>query len=286
MFKRLLVLVLFVTGVFWWLTNRTGEEKIYKETTQNFEVISPEQEVALKDSLSSQVDEDSNGELEELESDLVISDDDKEPESISNEVFQQNKETKIGVETSETNTVTVDSVVAAPLVKATEPKVGPTSIQPVTRPESASSVRQPSVLKVPAHVTKTVTNSDLASDASESITGDFDIDVSETSIESELETAPAKNYADRSVAVRAYLYEWGLDFSSKRIEAGNVTFSVINSGKFPHAFNIRDVGDLGVVPAQGRAQFTVYLEPGTYEVYSDRRSDYQRGIKDYIKVIE
>jgi len=84
--------------------------------------------------------------------------------------------------------------------------------------------------------------------------------------------------------VKVYLYEWGLDMSQKTFPAGTVNFTVQNDGRFTHDFSVRGVKDFGKVTPGTTANFSAGIRAGEYEVYSDRREDYDRGLVDTIVV--
>jgi len=72
------------------------------------------------------------------------------------------------------------------------------------------------------------------------------------------------------VAVDAKLSEWKVELSAPTIAPGTVTFTVVNAGSIPHAFEVEGQGiekETPVIQPGARATLTLALTAGTYEVY-------------------
>src|SRR5882672_8504035 len=82
--------------------------------------------------------------------------------------------------------------------------------------------------------------------------------------------APAYRSAGEPAAVGAKLSEWKVELSQDTITAGSVTFTIMNTGSIPHAFEVEGQGiekETGVIQPGSSATLTLTLKPGTYEVY-------------------
>lgn len=93
-------------------------------------------------------------------------------------------------------------------------------------------------------------------------------------------------YADNTTELKVFLYEWGIDISEKQIKPGKVIFNVVNNGKFTHEFIIRNVKNYGKVLPGETKQFVISLRSGKFEIYSDRRDDYDRDMKETLSIIQ
>ncbi|MCF7847179.1 MAG: hypothetical protein K9M51_04125 [Candidatus Gracilibacteria bacterium] len=100
------------------------------------------------------------------------------------------------------------------------------------------------------------------------------------------ETEPVLVVPNVQTDVRVYLYEWEIDLTDRVLPAGTVTFEVINSGRFTHAFAIEGVGDFGKVLPGARETFVVDLSPGIYQVLSPREVDLHYDMNENIVVEE
>lgn len=70
--------------------------------------------------------------------------------------------------------------------------------------------------------------------------------------------------------VGASLYEWGIDVTSTRLQAGIVTVSMENTGEFPHTLIVtaadgRVVAASALLQPGASAELPVAMEPGVYE---------------------
>jgi hypothetical protein len=100
-------------------------------------------------------------------------------------------------------------------------------------------------------------------------------------------TPPVRETAEepiRTQDIKIYLYEWGLDLSDAEIKSGKITFQVLNSGRFTHDLSISGKGTLGKVLPRGKAEFSIVLEPGEYELFSSRRNDREMGVLETLIV--
>lgn len=75
-----------------------------------------------------------------------------------------------------------------------------------------------------------------------------------------------------AATITGEMTEFAFELSETSAAAGNITFSLTNSGEFPHAMTIEG-GSLAAaesseqVPPGGSTEFTVSLEPGEYTVW-------------------
>ncbi len=99
-------------------------------------------------------------------------------------------------------------------------------------------------------------------------------------------TVPRVYYPNRTTTVKVYLYEWAVDISTKEIPSGTVQFEVVNNGKFSHNFNIKGIKNFGKVPPRQSANFSVQLLPGEFEIYSNKRDDYENGMVEGIVIVK
>ncbi len=111
-------------------------------------------------------------------------------------------------------------------------------------------------------------------------------EVVKVSIPKVIKKTPKVVYPDRTTTVKVYLYEWAVDISKKEIPSGTVAFEVVNNGRFSHNFNIKGIGNFGKVPPRQSANFTAKFLPGSFEIYSDKRDDYENGMKEDITIVK
>lgn len=211
MFKRVLVLVIFLFGVFWWLTSRDNEP-----AEPNTATVSVETE-KVEDG------EDTDDEEDEIDED--------------GEAVEASAETTSDVTTPAVVVATTPAVKQATVASTTTPVVGP--VAPVV-PTPVRVVSRPVAVEIP----------------------------------------------NRTTDVKVYTYEWGLDMSDKSISAGTINFKVQNDGRFTHDFNVSGFGNLGKVMPSETKTFTVKLAAGEYEAFSQRRQDYERGVRETFVVVE
>lgn len=79
-----------------------------------------------------------------------------------------------------------------------------------------------------------------------------------------------------STTVTAYLYEYRIDLSAKKVPAGNVTFRAINNGRLSHNITLKDGNGqvmFGRVAPGETKYFQTNLSPSTLEVVSIGRAD-------------
>ncbi len=89
----------------------------------------------------------------------------------------------------------------------------------------------------------------------------------------------------RKTTVKVYLYEWGVDISSKEIPSGQIAFEVQNNGRFSHDFAISGVKNFGKVRPGEVQVFTTNLRTGNFTVYSERGKDDEKGMEEDFSVI-
>ncbi len=215
MFKRVLVLVVFLFGVFWWLTSRDNEP-----AEMNTDVVVVE------------VEEAKEGADDETDTDIEVAEE-------SEDEAENKKAVEVSRETTPAATKTVKPVISETLQTSV---VKTPMEEPVASaaPASISVEAKPVVIEIP----------------------------------------------DRTTDVKIYTYEWGLDMSDKTIPAGTINFKVQNDGRFTHDFNISGFGNLGKVMPSQTSTFTVKLAVGEYEAFSERRQDYERGVREAFVVVE
>lgn len=214
MFKRVLVLVLFLFGVFWWLTNPDNEPT---DAPTEVEVVETEESA----------EEGGEKTTEETEA---------ETENTAATETESTEEVTTEVESTSLVTPTTDNTsTPAPVVT-----------QPVSTPKETTVVSTPVVTPV--------------------------------------RTAPV--VPARITDIKVFVYEWGLDLSDKTIPAGTINFQVQNDGRFTHDFSVSGFGNLGKIAPSETRTFTIKLTPGEYEVFSDRRQDYERGIVETFTVVQ
>lgn len=84
--------------------------------------------------------------------------------------------------------------------------------------------------------------------------------------------------------VKVYMYDWEIDLSALEVPAGNVTFTVQNTGKFSHNFGIKGGTDFGRVNPGSTVTFDAYLIPGVVGLYSSNARDIERGMEETLTV--
>jgi hypothetical protein len=99
------------------------------------------------------------------------------------------------------------------------------------------------------------------------------------------------NYSARKpnkneTTVRLYMYEWSLDMMKRTLPAGKIVFEVVNKGRFPHNFNIRDVYNFGTVLPRSTESFVLNLNPGSYTLYSGQQNSSERRLTTTFRVVE
>ena len=217
MFKRVLVLVVFLFGVFWWLTSRDNKP------------AEPSTDVVVVE-----VEEAKEGAADETDADTKAS---EESEEVENKEAVEASTEKTFEATTPTKIIATAVAKPSPVVSGETPVAEP--VAPVA-PTPIRVVAKPVVIEVP----------------------------------------------DRTTDVKIYTYEWGLDMSDKTIPAGTINFKVQNDGRFTHDFNVSGFGNLGKVMPSETKTFTVKLAAGEYEAFSERRQDYERGVRENFVVVE
>jgi hypothetical protein len=86
------------------------------------------------------------------------------------------------------------------------------------------------------------------------------------------------NYEE--VTVKAFLYDNGLDLSTKSVSPGIVHFEVHNNGFLSHEFAVLGGNYLGKVLPGKTEVFSVLFTAGEYELYSPHRDDLKRGLQE------
>lgn len=93
------------------------------------------------------------------------------------------------------------------------------------------------------------------------------------------------NYSNLVTDVTVYLYEWGIDVSDKDIGTGRVNFTVVNNGRFSHNFSINGVKNFGkILPGENKVFEAVYLPSGSFELFSDKSIDVEKGMMESLRV--
>jgi plastocyanin len=95
----------------------------------------------------------------------------------------------------------------------------------------------------------------------------------------------------KPAAVSAKLSEWTIQLSEGTVSAGQVTFTVMNGGTIPHAFEVEGGGTEKATPLiqpGASATLTLALKPGTYEVYCPVGQDSHKklGMDTHLKVVD
>jgi plastocyanin len=91
-------------------------------------------------------------------------------------------------------------------------------------------------------------------------------------------------------AVSAKLSEWKVELSQPSVTAGNVTFTVTNTGTVPHAFEVEGQGiekETEVIQPGSSASLKLTLKPGNYDVYCPVGGDSHKhlGMETHLKVV-
>ncbi|HYK82135.1 MAG TPA: cupredoxin domain-containing protein [Gemmatimonadales bacterium] len=102
--------------------------------------------------------------------------------------------------------------------------------------------------------------------------------------------APLSRGRTGPVAVSAKLSEWKVELSTRTIAAGPVTFTILNVGSIPHAFEVEGQGteqETAVIQPGASATLTLTLQPGTYEVYCPVGEDSHKklGMETHLEVV-
>lgn len=85
--------------------------------------------------------------------------------------------------------------------------------------------------------------------------------------------------------VTVYLYEWGIDVSDKSIQAGTVSFTVKNNGRFSHNFSVNGQKDFGkILPGQVITFDPLCLSVGDFVLSSNKKIDQERNMNEFITV--
>ncbi len=306
MFKRLLVLIAFLALVFWWLSQRGGEEANtdVKTTTKKVEV-STENETGKTEEVEVEV------EVENVETDEGLSEAEKQANIA--EAFTASLVEKPDLafvqETSRQESKSDEVVASVVLSEAERAKAATKNYYrpatTVTKPKSYTKTSNTSSTKVSRPVVvEPVNPAEVERVAQE--TGvplaDYPTPV-QVPVESATQTvsnttvqtnqAAAKNTsgnqassANQQSFVKAYLSEWEVSFNTRRVKAGNIKFLVDNSGRFPHDFSVSGIGNLGTVPPNGRATYNVNLRPGTYTVTSNQDNKYEKYLNAQLLVVQ
>jgi plastocyanin len=91
-------------------------------------------------------------------------------------------------------------------------------------------------------------------------------------------------------SLTAKLSEWKIELSQATVPAGPVTFTVMNQGSIPHAFEVQGHGteqETKVIQPGSSATITLTLQPGSYEVYCPVGGDSHKklGMETELKVM-
>jgi plastocyanin len=80
-------------------------------------------------------------------------------------------------------------------------------------------------------------------------------------------------------AVTVRLSEWKIDLSTMSVPPGTVTFTAVNTGAIPHAFEVEGKGiekETTIIQPNATASLTLALGPGTYQLYCPVGEDSHR----------
>jgi hypothetical protein len=294
--KRIIILLFIFAGLFWWASqNEKGNQEVDKETQKSPEIseemVETEEDVSfwqgVKDFfVPDESDKEEPGKPEEVpvktsedsEKSNIIEDPTKvtpEDNTISKESIEENLEPKKSSEITER----VDS-------KKTHKNTTETSDEKVTT-ETGAEVKKEENIKTSESTKNSAENIEKTDknnsdrDALPSVSEEPTKIVEE---ETTIKTPSRPTLPNNTSNVRVYIYDNGIDFSEKNIAAGTINFEVINTGRFSHEFVINEVQNFGKIPPRSVAHISVGIFPGTYEVYSDYRKDYERGVRDIITV--
>ncbi|NCP67739.1 hypothetical protein GW777_06090 [Candidatus Peregrinibacteria bacterium] len=250
MFKRVLVLVIFLFGVFWWLTSRDNQEV---ETP--IEVITVETTETTEN--EENVDNDETPASETTET------------TTETDAVEITAPDEVGIGESLQASV-IDPTPTKPVVVITKPQ--PTPVVVTTPAPDPTFVVTPETTPEPQPLVETEVEAEEAS-------------VEEEPVEEE-PMAPVVTIPNRTTDIKVYVYDSGLDLSDKTIPAGTINFNIQNDGRFTHDFNISGFGNLGKVMPSEKKTFTLKLAAGDYEAFSERRLDYERGVREDFIVVE
>lgn len=70
--------------------------------------------------------------------------------------------------------------------------------------------------------------------------------------------------------VQVTLAEWTVGAAPDTVDAGRITFEVMNAGDYPHILEVEGQGieqETDTIPAGGRTTLQADLQPGEYELY-------------------
>jgi len=105
-----------------------------------------------------------------------------------------------------------------------------------------------------------------------------------------LAAVPALRTRGDPAAVNAKLSEWKVELSQPSITAGTVTFTVMNVGTVPHAFEVEGQGieqETDVIQPGSSATLKLTLKPGNYDLYCPVGGDSHKhlGMETHLKVV-
>ena len=105
-----------------------------------------------------------------------------------------------------------------------------------------------------------------------------------------LSTVPALRTRGDPAAVNAKLSEWKVELSQPSITAGTVTFTVMNAGTVPHAFEVEGQGieqETDVIQPGSSTTLKLALKPGNYDVYCPVGGESHKhlGMETHLKVV-
>lgn len=84
--------------------------------------------------------------------------------------------------------------------------------------------------------------------------------------------------------VKVFAYEYDFDTSAKILSAGEIVFTVHNTGRMTHNFGIRGYKDFGkVIPGESKT-FRAVLGSGKWEMYSSKPRDVEMNMTETFTV--